>query len=247
MDYNKNFIDLVSELCSFQSELNFIKQNNQVVLRAKEENTKIAYTLYAPENYFDFPGDYLGFYDFTEFRKYFKIYDNPNKDTELADAPVLDVNFTESGNIYQVLIKSSKSNQQLKCTTAPRGILEDPNFNGVKLPSVDATLNMSVAQIDNLKKMISIIKPASVKMTFKNDVCEISFENIVNHNEFTCVYNLTKPIDDTFVVETDIIGINGLPSGDYEVNVCNRGYLHYHQVRADDIDLNLYVSKIKKR
>lgn len=247
MDYNKNFIDLVSELCSFQSELNFIKKDNQVVLRAKEENTKIAYTLYAPENYFDFPADYLGFYDFTEFRKYFKIYDVPNRDEDLADAPVLDVNFTESGNIYQVLIKSSKSNQQLKCTTAPKGILEDPNFNGVKLPSIDATLNMSAAQIDNLKKMINIIKPASVKMTFSGDTCEISFENVVNHNEFTCVYNLTAPIDDTFVVETDIIGINGLPSGDYEVNVCNRGYLHYHQVRADDIDLNLYVSKIKKR
>ena len=62
-----------------------------------------------------------------------------------------------------LIIKSTRGKQQFTYRTAVEGAIEDPNFNNIKLPSVDAELTLSQAQIDHLQKMIGLIQDKTEK------------------------------------------------------------------------------------
>lgn len=249
MNYNIELIELVSKLAPIQQQLGFVKDGDSVILRAKEVATKIAYKLVAPVGYFDYPGQNLRFYEYKRFMSFFNIFNNPNKDATLSDQPILDANLTESGEVYDLIIKSSKGKQQFTYRAAVPGSIEEPNFNGVNLPSIDATLSLSEAQVEHLQKMIKLIQngddKSGIKINAVNDILKVSFINMATSDSYEIEYKLDSPVSEEFKFVADKDSIMLLPPANYSLSICSRGLIVFHMDRKDAIDLNLYVSKQK--
>lgn len=247
MNYNIDLIELVSKLGPIQQQLGFEKDEDNIVLRAKEEATRIAYKLVAPASYFEFPGNALRFYEYKRFKSFFDIFNRSNKDAELSDTPILDANLNSAGEVMDLIIKSTRGKQQFTYRTAVEGAIEDPNFNNIKLPSVDAELTLSQAQIDHLQKMIGLIQDktekSGIRFQFTGTIMKISFINMTTSDSYEIEYDLTQPVSEDFTFITDKEGILLLPSAEYKLSVSNRGLLAFHMNREDAIDLNLYISK----
>ena len=249
MNYNIDLIELVSKLAPIQQQLGFEKDGNNVILRAKEVATKIAYKLVAPVTYFDYPGQNLRFYEYKRFMSFFNIFNNPNKDASLSDQPVLDANLTDSGEVYDLIIKSSKGKQQFTYRAAVAGSIEEPNFNGVNLPSVDASLSLSEAQIEHLQKMIKLIQnnddKSGIRIEAENDILKVSFLNMATSDSYEIEYKLDAPVTEPFKFVADKDSIMLIPPANYTLNICSRGLIVFHMEREDAIDLNLFISKQK--
>ena len=237
MNYNIELIELVSKLAPIQQQLGFVKDGDSVILRAKEVATKIAYKLVAPVSYFDYPGQNLRFYEYKRFMSFFNIFNNPNKDASLSDQPILDANLT------------SKGKQQFTYRAAIPGSIEEPNFNGVNLPSIDATLSLSEAQVEHLQKMIKLIQngddKSGIKINAVNDILKVSFINMATSDSYEIEYKLDSPVSEEFKFVADKDSIMLLPPANYSLSICSRGLIVFHMDREDAIDLNLYVSKQK--
>lgn len=251
MNYNIDLIELVSRLSPIQQQLEFVKDSeiNAIVLKAQEENKKVAYKLIAPVDYFDFPGKSLRFYEYKRFKNYFDIFNKPNKDEALADVPMLDSAVNDSQDVYDLIIKSSKGKQQFTYRMAAEGTIETPTFNGVRLPTLDAKLNLSQLQVEHLQKMIGLIQDSKeksgIKLEAEGEYLKVSFRNITTSDSYEIEYKLETPVEKEFTFIVDKSSLLLLPSADYELEICNRGLIQFHMIREDDINLNLYVSRQK--
>lgn len=246
MNYNIDLIELVSELSPIQQQLGFEKEEGNIILRAKEESSKIAYKLVAPESYFDYPGKFLRFYEYKRFKSFFDIFNYSIKKDETS-VPILDATLNDEGEIVDLIIKSAKGKQQFTYRAAIESAIEKPRFNNVKMPSIDAELFLSQQQIDHLQKMINLIQDknekSGIKFNFVNDKMIVSFINMTTSDSYEIEYSLINPVNEEFSFSTDKDGIILLPSANYKFIISSRGLMEIHMQRDDEINLNLYISK----
>lgn len=64
MNYNKNLINLISQLSNIQQQLVMEKDGEVFKMRANDDKLNVCFTLTAPLSYFDFPGEKIGFFNF---------------------------------------------------------------------------------------------------------------------------------------------------------------------------------------
>lgn len=248
MNYNIELLDLVSKLSPIQQQLKFAKEHDgSIVLVAQEVTKKVVYRLSCPWEYFEFPGTAVRFFDYKKFKSFFDIFNNPDKDVELNEVPVLDTLLTNDGEVHDIIIKSSKSKQQFTYRTAADGMIDEPKFSNVDMRSPATSLNFSKAQIDHLQKMIGLIQErnekSGIKFIGKDNKLIISFVCLATSNSYKIEYDLPVPVTEEFTFNTDKEGLLLLPSAEYKMVIDPRGLINFHMMRDDEIKLDLYVSK----
>lgn len=250
MNYNIDLLDLVSKLSPIQQQLKFAKkEDGTIALAAKETCKKIVYCLSCPWEYFEFPGSAVRFFEFKKFKSFFDIFNNPDKNADLNEMPILDTILTDAGDVKDIIIKSSKSNQQFTCRTAAEGMIDEPQFSKVDFQTIAAKLKLTKAQIEHLQKMIGLIQEktekSGIKFTGKGDTLTVSFVCLATSNSYKVEYKLAEPVTKDFTFSTDKEGILLLPSADYMMTIDPRGLIKFHMIRDDKIDLDLYISQQK--
>ena len=250
MNYNIELLDLVSDLAPIQQQLKFSKDSDgNIFLAAKHIDKKVVYCMHCPGEYFEFPGTAVRFYEYKKFKSFFDIFNNPDKDEALSEHPVLDANLNESGEVYDIIIKSSKSNQQFTYRTACEGAIEEPDFKGVDFQTIAAKYVIPSAKISHLQKMIGLIQDkmekSGIKFHGEGNKLTVSFLCLATSNSYKIEYELAEPVAQEFTFTTDKEGILLLPTADYEINIDPRGLIKFHMVRKDEINLDLYISKQK--
>lgn len=248
MNYNIELLDLVSKLSPIQQQLKFAKKDDgTIALAAQEVTKKIVYCLSCPWEYFEFPGEAVRFFDYKKFKSFFEIFNNPDKDADLNETPVLDTVLTDAGEVHDIIIKSSKSNQQFTYRTAAEGMIDEPKFNGVDFQTVAASISLSNEQIVHLQKMIGLIQErtekSGIKFVGKGKKLIISFVCLATSNSYKIEYDLAEPVKQEFMFSTDKEGILLLPPAEYKMVIDPRGLIKLHMVRNDKITLDLYISK----
>lgn len=247
MKFSKELIELIESVTPIQKQLiikNVQDANNDthIELKANDGPVSICYTLTAPEEYWDFPGDELAFYDYDRFYKCFQIYNKPNKDEALADTPDLDYNIQKTGNVNDILVKSSKIKSKISVRTARSDVLAKPSFNKIVVPSVDAKFNLTEAEFINLQKLCDSVIEAD-QITFNCDKSvKITLSNTKNSNYYDIEYPCDN-IEVPFSLTIQTSGLSQIPTGAYSIDICKRGLVHFHQDREDDINMDLYISK----
>lgn len=245
MNYNKNLIELLDEASEIQKQLIINKDatNKTIGIKANDTDVSICYTLNAPEDYLDFPGTKLAFYDFTKFVKCFKVFDIKNKDPKLADTPVLDTVVNGNGDVTDLIIKSSKSKQKISYRTARSDVLTQPVFNTIKMPNVDCTFNITQDEFVHLRYMLdSVIEADTIRFDFDADVCKITLKNIKTSNYYEIEFKTTAKMN-TGSIEVPTKGLKMMPMAGFNVEICTAGLIHMNMEREDDIKMDLYISK----
>lgn len=250
MNYNIELLDLVSELAPIQQQLKFFKKDDDTIaLLAQQMDKKIVYCLEAPAADFEFPGEAVRFFDYKKFKSFFDIFNISGKEEELNDTPILDVNLNDAGEVYDIIIKSSKGKQQFTYRTACEGAIDTPTFKGIDFKNLSASFTMSEAQVNHLQKMINLIQDkterSGIKFQAKDDILTVSFMCLATSNSYKIEYKLDNPVQEEFTFSTDKEGICLLPSAEYAVSIDSRGLIRLHMNRDDNIKLDLYISKQK--
>lgn len=248
MNYNIEMINLLSELYPIQPQLAFYKVDDKIVLKAQEVRQKLAYKLEAPAEYFDFPAESLRFYDFKKFMDFFNTFNIESKDEQLKDTPILDATLLESGEIFNIIIQSSKGKQKFSYRAAVRGTVDEPEFNNLALPTVCAKVLLTEAQINHLRKMVNLIydksTPGGIKIDCYGDTMKVTLNNIVSSNSYEIEYKLNSPATKDFSVTINREGLLLLPSAAFDIEIGPKGMIFYMQ-RDDSIKLTMAISYMK--
>lgn len=246
MNYNKDFIELLSELSAIQTQLIFEEtENNLFNVRANNSDTTVCYKLIAPKSYFDFPGSKIGFFDFSKFCKYFNIFDKVTKDPATSNTPKLDIETNAAGNGVALHISSSIDSRSFVNRLGDPDVIAKPQFGDVGVPSVDAELSLSAADIIDLKSMIGIVSADNVKFEFHDNVCTTVLSNTFSGDTYSSEYTLAYSVKAPFEFTVPKSGIMPIPSSAYHLEICSRGLIKFTQLREDEIKLAIYITKKK--
>ena len=198
------------------------------------------FTLTAPLAYFDFPGEKIGFFNFSTFKKYFDIFDKPSKDPAISNTPKLDIELNESGEPYILNISSSIDARHFVNKLGMPEVLSKPQFNQINMPTPDAELYFSESDVNDLNSMVSLIKADTIQFHFEGKTCTANLTSMFSGDTYSAQYDLKNDVEIPFDFMVPIRGINTLPSAAYNIQVAKRGLMRFEQLREDDIKLNIY-------
>ena len=247
MNYNKNLIELISDLSSLQAQLIFEDDKNQQTFTVKANDDKVTtcFILNAPKSYFDFTGDQIAFYDYTKFKKYFSIFDKPTKDPATSNVPKLDITPNKNGNGYTLNIQSSIDSRCFYTKLGDPHVVTKPQFDKIAMPSIDAELPLSEEDVINLKSMISTVSADTATFNCSGNVCKVTLCNNYSGDTFTMSFDLTTPTQNNFEIVIPKNGIVAMPVASYNIKMCSRGLIELTQIRDDDIKLTMYFTRKK--
>lgn len=245
MNYNKDLINLISQLSNIQQQLVMEKNGEVFNMRANDDKLNVCFTLTAPLAYFDFPGEKIGFFNFSTFKKYFDIFDKPSKDPAISNTPKLDIELNESGEPYILNISSSIDARHFVNKLGMPEVLSKPQFNQINMPTPDAELYFSESDVNDLNSMVSLIKADTIQFHFEGKTCTANLTSMFSGDTYSAQYDLKSDVEIPFDFVVPIRGINTLPSAAYNIQVAKRGLMKFEQLREDDIKLNIYWSRKK--
>ena len=94
MKYQNSFIELMSELSKINPQLVFKKKEDNadvLSIKAISNDKSIIYFLEAPKDYFAFESNSFSVIDFNRLVSYYNVFNNPNKDTNLNEIPLMSI------------------------------------------------------------------------------------------------------------------------------------------------------------
>lgn len=246
MNYNKELIELISDLSTIQTQLIFEDQNDQTfTIKANDKDVTTCFILNAPKSYFDFPGQKIAFYDYSKFKKYFNIFDKPAKDPAMSNTPKLDIETTAQGSGYMLKVSSSIDARCVNNKLGDPATVAQPQFRNIVFPSVDAELSLSAADVADLQSMVNTVSADNIQFNCSDQVCRVTLRNNFSGDTYSTEYALTNPIQVPFEINTPKTGIMALPTESYKVKFCSRGLIELTQLREDDIKLTIYLTRKK--
>lgn len=250
MNYNGDFISLMTELAAINPTLIFRKNEDgdKITVKAIENADKsICYILDASKDAFAFESDSLAMIDFNRFISYFNTFNKANKDEKLSDTPILSVEYDDDATEARIMhINSSKQKCSFKHRLADEDAIVKPSFNRVKFPSLDATLKISDDQLANLVAMKKLTDADRIKWAFHDSVCTVTLYNTRTTDTYETDFVLDASVETTFEYSTLAKGLPMIPDGSYAVEVSKSGIMSFKQDRTDGIDLILYLAKTGK-
>lgn len=246
MNYNKDLIELISELSTIQSQLIFEDKDEQTfTIKANDKDVTTCFILNAPKAYFDFPGQKIAFYDYSKFKKYFNIFDKPSKDPAISNTPKISIELNPNREAHILQISSSIDSRCFNHKLGNPDVIAKPQFNNVVFPSIDAELTLSASDISDLQSMINTVAADNICFCCENNTCRITLSNTFSGDTYSSEYELINPVTTPFEINTPKSGIVSLPTNAYKVKFCARGLIELSQLREDDINLTIYLTRKK--
>lgn len=247
MNYNKELIELISDLSTIQTQLIFESSadNSEFSIRANDKDVSTCFILNAPKSYFDFPGSKIAFYDYSKFKKYFNKFDKPAKDPAMSNTPQLDIETTAQGAGYMLKVSSSIDSRCFNNKLGDPTVVAQPQFNKIVFPSVDAELTLSAADVADLQSMVNTVSADNIQFSCEGSTCRVTLRNNFSGDTYSSEYPLVNTIQVPFEINTPKTGIMALPSDSYQVKFCSRGLIELNQLREDDIKLTIYLTRKK--
>lgn len=248
MNYDVNFIDLMTELAAINPQLIFKQADDKVTVKAIDaKNKSVCFFLDAPSDAFKFESESLAVIDFNRLVSYFNTFNALSKKDD-ASAPILSVEYSddEASEAIVMHIKSAKQKAAFRHRLANEDVIVKPNFSKIKFPTTDATFALSEEQLDDLNKMQRLTAADRVKWAFHDSVCTVTLFNTRTNDTYETDYIIDEAVQTPFEFTTVSDGIGLLPEGGYKIVVSKAGIMSLSQVRTDSINLELYIAKTGK-
>lgn len=250
MKYQNSFIELMSELSKINPQLVFKKKEDNadvLSIKAISNDKSIIYFLEAPKDYFAFESNSFSVIDFNRLVSYYNVFNNPNKDTNLNEIPLMSIEYNndECEEAIALHIKSSLRNAKMTHRLANEDVITKPNFNKVNFPSNDSIVNLTEEQLKTINARLKLIGADRMKYAFSGNTLTLTLFTTKTGDIYAEDYTLENPVSEDFELVTPATGFTLLPIGNYKINVSKAGLMEFNLVRQDDIDLKLYIAKSK--
>ena len=235
VEYNKEFLSLLNDLCSINESLIVVKDEKANTLKVQRANNAktIAYRLGMKNDVFNFDGDKIAFYKFAEFFQLLSCFDEP----ELHQS---DSKLTMSKD-------KSKINYIL---SDPETLSKSPA--NIKFENPQVEFQLTSADIKELKKMIGLLVAKNTRFTCSKNKVDITCYNSGHDNSFTKTYDAERQeAEFSFPISSEIFTV--IPDGDYTIELMekvlpNKKVVHMCRftLQKKDISLEIFTAQINE-
>lgn len=239
----------MAELAKINPQLIFKHKEDDadtLLVKAISQDKTCCYFLEAPKDYFGFESDAFAVIDFNRVVSYYNTFNKPTNDPKTTEIPQLSIEYSDENEAVVLHVKSSKYNTSLKHRLANEDVIVKPTFNKVKFPSIDAIVNFTDEQQNNINSMLKLIGADRMKYNFVGDKLTLTLFNTKTSDTYETEYTLEDAATENFEIVTPANGYAMMPKGNFKIEVSKAGIMAFHLVRDDAVDLTLYVAKEKK-
>jgi len=228
INYNKKTLGLINQLMGVTRQLTIEKTENkkQIKIITKNASDSVAYNLFAPVEDFQFEGEDISFYDFSEFHNLFSVYESP----ELFQSE------------DKFLIQKGKS--KTKYNFADKEAL-DNEYDYIAFNEAHAEFALSSDDFKSLQKMSKLIHSEFLKLNVTSNQITVQLfadPTQPTHEEtFELKNNVGK--DWEIVVSKDILDV--APDNDYIIQLRTEGIIKFIYNTEQPISLELYVTELE--
>ncbi len=234
-EFKKEYISAVKTICGIQSTLIFAKKENTVSLLGNNDGVTIAFTLKAPESYFNFKTDEIAILDFNRFSQFYNSVQEPKLSIE-----------SDEGISKNIIISSESGLTNIRQRLADPAIIEKPEFEDINFTANAGSLELSKEELSNINKMISMISgdKNTIKININNNTATIIIYNARTSDRFEQTYSLDMESTNEISYEFQCEDFIKIPTATYKIsfNVEDKS-ARFSQVREDDIELNIYIAE----
>jgi hypothetical protein len=230
--YNPIFLKLLRDLTNINKKFIIKKTEDEQYIKIESVNAKgtVAYQLKAKLKDFDFDGDEVGFYNYSEFDQLLNAFDEPS--------------LKQNNSKFEIY----KDDSKITYTTAnPEAI--PPVFKKVEFKDPDLTFTLTEKEIFSLKKMTSILG-IDASIVFKIDSeskLTIKVEGEEEESSYQKEYKLDSLNEDlvgggfSMTIPQDIFTLS--PKATYQIQVTQEGIIRFVYKNEKDFELYLYTGE----
>lgn len=226
--FEKEYLTLLKDLSNINDKILVKKTDDEeyIEIESKNAQTTVAYILKAPMDNFNFSGDEVGFYKFSEFSELLNAFEEPKLK---QDDSKFEINEGKSKITYY--------------TADPEAI--PPVFKKMEFEDPEITFTLTEEEFSNLKKMCSLLQAETISFSIKNGKLKVGLlgedkEDSSYEKEFE-IDSLDTEDDVTLETPKDIFLL--APKGEYEVQIKEAGIVRFVYVNDSDYELELFTAE----
>lgn len=221
--FSKEYLSLLNELVKINKHIIIEKNDDSIIV--KRLGDSIAYTLSADKSNFDFEGNEIAFYEFSNFYQLF----NTLKEPEIIQ--------DDSENSSKIILKQNRSKITYKLSD---GEAIDPGHEGIEIKNEVATLKLTKQELQEIRKMASVLKADYIEFDINGDEVLVRCSNLGIGNSWDNVYSLESESSESVKLIFKSEVIDQIPENDYTIHFDSRGLADFEYV-SDKVNLDIYI------
>jgi len=231
VSFNKEVLSLVNELASINQSIKLFKDNGKVVIKTQNPQETIAYILTTEDMSFDFDGDEIAFYNYTDFYKWISTLNATSMSQD--DNGMLQIGNGRQKGLYQ---------------TSDTDIVKGGRFD-IDFGEPDATLVLSVDDLKELQKLRSLVakEGTNLKISFSEKTAHIEISSTESNNVVETDIALERTVEEDFSLRISDEFLSTIPTKySYRVDVLQAGLVRLSMNNDIGVDVEIYIAEVEE-
>lgn len=228
--FNKEVLALIDELTSINSAIKIYKEDNKIFIKSQNPSESIAYILATEVSSFDFDGEEIAFYNYSDFYKWISA-----------------LNVTEISQTQDGMLQLGNGKQKGQYQSSDVDVVRGGRFD-IEFEDPDATFNLSTEDIKELNKLRSLIgKDNNLKFTFDNRTATVEIYSTGTANTVETELGLTNSVDEPFSIRLSDEFLASIPQKySYRVDVKREGIARFSMNNDFGVDVEIFIAEVEE-
>jgi len=230
--FNKEVLSIIKELTPISDHIILTKDiddkgepTGTVFISQTNESESLGFIIRIPNNMITFEGDKLAFQEFSEFYQLYSLFE---KEPEI-----------EQLDASKIVMKGGST--KISVIIGEADVLE-AGPDAINIGEPDAVLNITAAQLLELRKKIGLIKAEKVDLMVKKDNISLRFFQDENNNNIEEIFETKSKKDFHFITNANMFV--DVPKADYTININKVGMIEMiHSTKI--VDLRIYTGEVE--
>jgi len=229
--FNKEVLALIDELTSINAAIKIYKDDNKLFIKSQNPSESMAYILTTEVSSFDFDGEEIAFYNYSDFYKWISA-----------------LNVTEISQSADGMLQLGNGKQRGQYQSSDVDIVKGGNFD-IEFEDPDVTFNLSSENLKEMTKLKNLIAKDNnnLKFTFDGRVGHIEIYNTETSNMVETDIDLLNTVDEAFSIRLSDEFLTTLPGKySYRVDVKREGIARFSMNNDLGVDVELYIAEVEE-
>lgn len=229
--FNKEVLALIDELTSINSAIKIYKEDNKIFIKSQNPSESIAYILSTEVTSFDFDGDEIAFYNYSDFYKWISA-----------------LNVTEIKQSSDGMLQLGNGRQKGQYQSSDVDVIRGGRFD-IEFEDPDVTFNLSSDDIKELIKLRSLVAKDNnnMKFTFDNRTAAVEIYNDETANKVESDIALTSSVEEPFSIRLSDEFLGTIPGKySYRVDVKREGIARLSMNNDFGVDVEIYIAEVEE-
>lgn len=231
VSFNKEVLSLINELAAVNQSIKLYKEDGRVIIKTQNPQETIAYILTTEEQSFDFDGDELAFYNYSDFYKWIST-----------------LNATTMSQDENGMLQIGNGRQKGQYQSSDTDIVKGARFE-IDFEEPDATLVLSVDDLKELQKLRALVAKEgnNLRISFSEKTAHVEIYSSETNNIVETDMALERTVEEDFSLRISDEFLMTIPTKySYRVDVLKAGLVRLSMNNDIGVDVEIYVAEVEE-